>query len=218
MPKKSKKKKSKNNSNSNNNSNSKKKKSKNNNNNNNNSNNSNSKKGQKLYKKIKYKLTKEEISSLLTNDFKKGSKSLEIIKKIKTTVPQFKKRMLIRGYLDKDTNKKNHGYNHSIASRGCYTLAVLSTIYIFLDVDKNLKNDGALSFYETDKKTKKKWFNFKGIKKTYIEKDKFIPKTGDIIYVSPKTIRKFQNFQEKDKDIPTKNRFVLEIILCDDGY
>jgi hypothetical protein len=122
--------------------------------------------------------------------------------------------MLIRGYLDKDTNKKNHGYKYYRASRGCFTLAVLSTIYIFLDVDENLKNDGALSFYETDKKTKKKWFG----RKTYTEKDKFIPKTGDIIYVSPKTIRKFQNFQEKDKDIPTKNRFVLEIILCDDGY
>ena len=207
---------------------SKKKKSKN--NNNNNSNNSNSKKGQKMYKKIKYKLTKEEISSLLELQKKRayGSRLLgfprlsdtkiEIIEKIKNTVPTFKKcKLKGRFFSYKDTNKKirsfqtRHNDNYDPAcAKG---LIIIATIYIFLDVDKNLKNDGALSFYETDKKTKKKWFG----RKTYIEKDKFIPKTGDIIYVSAKTERKFQSILEKDKNIPTKNRFFVTMELCCDS-
>ena len=228
MPKKSKKKKSNNNNSNNNSFNSN---SKNNNNNNNNSNNKNSKKqGKRLYKKINYKLTEEEISSLLENDnAKKGSYRLserktEILTKIKNTVPKFEKRKL--GYingsvLNKDTNKRvssiPNRYKEIDEPHGCPRHSkISSTIYIFLDVDDNLKNDSAISFYETVKKTKKKWFGRKGIKKTYIEKDKFIPKTGDIIYVLGKTERKFQSIKEKDKDIPIKNRFFFELILCYD--
>ena len=204
--------------------------------NNNNSNNSNSKKGQKLYKKIKYKLTKEEISSLLADDdVKKGSYRLserktEILTKIKNTVPKFKKMKF--GYVNgsvlyKDTNKRvksiTNMFKYIDEPRACprrskrSRLDISSTILIFLDIDENLKNNSAMSFYETVKKTKKKWFGRKGIKKTYIEKDKFIPKTGDIIYFSPKTEQKIPSILEKNKEIPTKNRFFFEMVLCYDG-
>jgi hypothetical protein len=111
----------------------------------------------------------------------------------------------------KQKPSKTSEYNKFICPEN---LVNIYTIYIFLDVDENLKNEGVLNFYKPLKTLKKNIFGIKRKKTEYKEKNNFIPKTGDIIYVSGKTYHKFEDIKEKNKEIETKNRIFLEISLC----
>ena len=176
----------------------------------------------KLYTKINYKLSQEEIDSLLK--IKGNSRLLlkdrqtevqrEIINKILNHIPEYKNKD-IKKYirLFKWTNKKKNLYSEKIIIDETYKETIPS-IMIFLDVDKNLKNKGLLYFFKeiNRKRTKNKINIFKWYDVTYSE-DTFIPKTGDIIYFDSDIYYKYNPIQEKDPSIKKKNRFYLHIAL-----
>lgn len=109
-------------------------------------------------------------------------------------------------------------YNETTAQNIKGRKTRIGIIYIMLDIDKNLKNKGAINFPIPIKKiTKKKnfWGNktYNKIEKTYTNKYSYFPKTGEVICIDPTANFRFAKINERSNKILDKNRYVLEIMI-----
>ena len=172
---------------------------------------------------INYKLSQEEIDSLL--EIKPNKKDLNNVlnKKQKSIIDSILKKGGIKlKILDfgifKLTNKKPSLFGDAIyKDTQSGTKNLKTSINIFLDVNPNLKNKGAELFYK-EKSPKNLSENnedfFKPLKlDEAILEGAWLPKTGDIIKFSSNTFHKVSNIREKNPFKKKKNRFYLEIHL-----
>lgn len=176
------------------------------------------KSGNRFYKKINYKLSQDEIDTLL--DFKETTgmmtKKTEINKKQKIIINNILNK--IEGYenkyitksfkniviqLYKLTNKKKNTMTRLYKDKDCCPFKIKKSINIFLDINNKLINNGAELFY-----SKKDVFN-----RNPIIKKQFIPKTGDIITFDSNIYHGQSTILEKNIFKKKKNRYHLEILL-----